>query len=110
MSLSLSGHLINNVATIVALFVVDHALVKPFVVKREHKLRTQRIARWFFIHAAANFFVVLSALNSLCVVLRDPTHSMDSSIYSDHSFMGNASRWPLTIINSVHVRVLGLAL
>ena len=54
-------------------------------------------------HALANFFVVLAAAHSMMVVLRDPAHSMDGRVYKDGSFFGDASRWPLTIINSVHV-------
>jgi hypothetical protein len=102
-SLTLAQHLTNNVLVLAALGAVDHGLIKPFVARHDTKLRSQRLTRWFFVHALANAFVVLGAFTSLRVVLRDPAHSMDSTKYTDQTFFGDASVWPLTIINSVHV-------
>ena len=47
--------------------------------------------------------MVLGSFTSLQTVLQDPAHSMDSTKYFDQTFFGDASVWPLTIINSVHV-------
>lgn len=59
--------------------------------------------RWFLLHSVANFFVCVTAVNSIRTVLADPVHALDAVKYSDHSVFGSASVWPLTIINSVHV-------
>ena len=101
--LSLKEHCTNNAVAILVLALADHAFIKPFVSKHESKLRGQRITRWFFVHSFANFFVVIAALHSLSIVLRDPVHCASGDVYSDRSFFGAASLWPLTIINSVHV-------
>lgn len=102
-TLTLAQHLSNNAAVLTLLAVIDHSLIKPFVARHDAKLRSQRLTRWFFVHALANAFVVLGALTSLRTVLKDPAHSMDSTKYFDQTFFGDASVWPLTIINSVHV-------
>ena len=98
MSLSITEHLLNNAMVLVGLAAVDHGLLKPFVKSRVDKYRAINITRWFFLHAFANFFVVLSALKSVSIVVADPAHSMDSKLYGDQSFIGDASCWPLTII------------
>ena len=55
------------------------------------------------MHAFANLLVVLASLTSLFTVLKDPLNSGDSRQYSDTSLFGNASPWPIYIINAVHV-------
>lgn len=65
--------------------------------------RDLSITRWFLLHSLANFFVCVTAVNSIRTVLADPVHALDAVKYSDHSVFGSASVWPLTIINSVHV-------
>ena len=60
-------------------------------------------ARWFFIHAVANLFVCVSGFSSVCSVVGDPLHALDVRVFYDRSFWGDASSWPLTIINSVHI-------
>jgi hypothetical protein len=99
--LNVVGHLANNAFVLVILFIVDRFAIAPYVKKHVDK-KSQGTARWFFIHAFANLFVVVSSLPALGVVMRDPTHSMDGHVYTDRSFFGTSSRWPLTIINSVH--------
>ena len=97
------GNLLNNAGVCVALFAADFLIVTPFVKARVEKHRSQKQARWFLIHSLANIAVVVAALNCVSAVLRDPVHAMDPRVYSDDTFFGTASRWPLTIINSVHV-------
>lgn len=101
--MSLTQHFTNNAVALVVLAIADYGFIKPFVSKHESKLRGQRITRWFFVHSFANLFVVLSALHSLSIVLRDPVRCANGAIYTDRTFFGAASLWPLTIINSVHV-------
>ena len=60
-------------------------------------------ARWFAIHAFANAFVVLTSVTSAYTVVVDPVHAMDSRVYNDHSLFGNASPWPILVVNAVHV-------
>jgi len=103
-SITLAGHFANNLLVLATLAAFDHGIIKPFVSRHaESKLRTIRVTRWFFVHSFANFFVVLSALHSIKVVLTDPVHCGSGKVYTDRSFFGDASLWPLTIINSVHV-------
>jgi len=99
-------HLVNNVAVLAVLCVLDHLLLKPWVLKRvgpSSKKSDVTLARWFFLHSFANLCVCATAFNSIRAVLDDPTHALDSSVFHDSSPFGNASVWPLTIINSVHV-------
>jgi len=98
-------HVVNNMYVLLLLAFVDHALLKPWITRRcgAGKSSDVTLARWFFIHSFANLLVCLTAVNSIRAVLDDPTHALDGSVYADHSLFGNASRWPLTIINSVHV-------
>ena len=67
------------------------------------KLCAPRKARWFAIHAFANLCVVLTSLVSIGVVATDPVFAMDSRKYHDNSMFGNASPWPILIVNAVHV-------
>ena len=57
-SVTIVQHLINNCIVLVVLFVVDKALVNPWVASRTKSSRDASAARWFFLHAFANFFVV----------------------------------------------------
>ena len=67
------------------------------------KLFAPAEARWFSIHAFANAFVVLTSITSLLTVITDPVHAMDSRVYNDRSMFGNASPWPILVVNAVHV-------
>jgi hypothetical protein len=60
-------------------------------------------ARWFALHGFANSLVVITAFNGMITALRDPLYSLDSRVYRDNSLLGNASTWPVYIINSLHV-------
>lgn len=60
-------------------------------------------ARWFAVHGFANALVVVTAFNGTLASLRDPLYSLDSRVYNDKSFLGSASRWPVYIINALHV-------
>lgn len=101
--LAIADHLANNAITLMVLLAFDHLVIKPFVSNVCREPRSQRAARWFFVHAFANFFVMLSSARSLLAVLANPAHSMNSTLYFDQSFFGDASCWPATFINSVHV-------
>ena len=95
------------------LYGLDHLLLKPWITariaagKKSDSARKQAsdvaLARWFFVHSFANLLVCLTAMNSIRAVGSDPSHALDSSVFNDLSLFGNASRWPLTIINSVHI-------
>lgn len=79
-----------NLLVLVFIFVFD-ALLAP------------RKARWFSLHAFANVGVVLTSLVSVWTVFIDPVHAMDSRVYNDRSVFGNASPWPIFIVNAIHV-------
>tara|TARA_B110000902_G_C13769286_1_gene383675 strand:- start:55 stop:471 length:417 start_codon:yes stop_codon:yes gene_type:complete len=116
-SFTLPFDLEKNIALLILLGVLDHLVLKPLITHGARKKqkdatdqpsweRAQRSispARWFFIHAIANFMVVLTALGSMWSVLRDPLNCMDSSVLNERGPFGNASAWPMIIINSVHV-------
>lgn len=59
--------------------------------------------RWFALHSFANTLVVIVAFKGMWASLLDPLHSLDSRIYTDRSLFGNASVWPVYIINTLHV-------
>lgn len=101
--LNLVDHLVNNMLVVVALFALDLAVIKPFVSGRCQNAKDEGPARWFLIHSIANAFVVLTSLTSVHAVLVDPIHAVDPRWHSDLSLFGDASPWPLTFINSVHV-------
>ena len=103
--LSAREHLLNNLTVLLALVVVDRAIIEPFVRARLGKAthRSVGTTRWFFLHAFGNAFIVLAALGSMRATLRDPTRAMDGNTFHDATFFGDASVWPLTIVNSLHV-------
>ena len=96
-------HMVNFVVATGMLFVIDHFGIKPFVRRCLTKDKEVRQAHWFFTHAVANLFVVLTGAHALGIMFVDPAYAMDSRNYSDTSLFGNASSWPLTFINAVHV-------
>ena len=104
---TVKDHLILNAALLVGLAVVDRLVIAPFVGSRiagdAKGARDRKAARWFFIHSFANVVVVASALGSVLSILDRPFDIMDTAVHTDASFFGSASRWPLTIVNSVHL-------
>ena len=104
---TVKDHLILNAALLVGLAVVDRLVIAPFVGSRiagdAKGARDRKAARWFFIHSFANVVVVASALSSVLSILDRPFDIMDTAVHTDASFFGSASRWPLTIVNSVHL-------
>ena len=98
-------HLARNFLGLALLAAVDHLVLKPWVAARCTKAKDVSSTRWFFLHALANLFVCATALTSIYVVLTDPVHALDGrpGRHTDRSLFGDASVWPLTIINSVHV-------
>jgi len=99
---SLADHLLNLIIVLAVLSTVDKLLLTPWLSPRL-QARDICTTRWFFLHSFANLFVCVSALESIKTVLRDPTHALDGVKYTDTSWGGNASVWPLTIINAVHI-------
>jgi len=99
---SVVEHLSANLCILALLACVDHLILKPYLLPIVGK-KAISPTRWFFIHAFVNFLVVLTSLRSIFAVLNDPLHSMDPATHPDRSIWGSASRWPLTLINSVHV-------
>jgi hypothetical protein len=83
----------RNLVTLIILLFYDKVFCKHLGSK----------CRWFRIHALANLLTVLTSLNSLKYTLLDPVNSLDTNIYNDTTMFGNASKWPLAIINTVHV-------
>jgi len=102
-NVSLTDHAIGNVTVIAVLAILDWLVFSPLAKRRCKKNRDITSARWFFIHAAANFVVVVLSMRSIIAVCKDPLHSMDVNVYKDRSVWSPASRWPLTVINSVHI-------
>ena len=101
---AVSVHLVRNLFALIALAIVDHVVVRELV-RGVAKARDRRAARWFFVHAIGNFFVVACAFTSVLAVLQNPLHAADPSVMMDRSLFGNASPWPLTILNSLHLYV-----
>lgn len=98
-------HLLNNAAVMLLLVIFDHGILSRFVVTAEAcpKVRDRNSARWFLTHAFANALVVITCLRSMASVVSDPYNAASCETNTDTSMFGSASRWPLTIINSVHV-------
>mmetsp|Transcript_28721 Transcript_28721/g.73677 ORF Transcript_28721/g.73677 Transcript_28721/m.73677 type:complete len:294 (+) Transcript_28721:142-1023(+) len=101
--LSLGAHLTNNLVAIAILAFIDKVLLTPMLGKSGLVAKDVSTTRWFFLHSIANVGVVFTALSSLHAVALDPVHALDGSMYKDTTLFGNASVWPLTIINSVHL-------
>ena len=82
----------GNAAVLVTLFLFD-------------KLFAWRYgsARWFAVHAFANFLVVITALSGLFSCTADPLFCADATKYDDASSFGPSSPWPILITNTVHV-------
>ncbi len=78
-------------------------LICMFVIFVFDKMFAPKKARWFAIHAFANAIVTLACIVSTYTVIVDPVHAMDSRVYNNRRFFGNASPWPILIINAVHV-------
>ena len=47
--------------------------------------------------------MVVTGLHPLYIMFTDPVNAVDSQKYNDTSLFGNASAWPLTFVNAVHV-------
>lgn len=98
---TVTEHLLNNLAVLVALFVFDRLLLCNILPITKH--RDLLAGRWFFCHAAANLGVVISGMASVIAVIKDPVNAMNVEMHTDTSFFGSGSVWPLTFINSIHV-------
>ena len=88
------------------LAVVDRLVLSPIITRRlgaKVARRDVSACRWFILHALANSFVCLTAVNALLTTFSDPHNAMDSRVYSDRSLLGAASIWPLAMVNSVHI-------
>ena len=99
----LPQELLATAAALCLLAAADHLAIKPFVTSRIASKKDLGNARWFFVHAVANAFVVVAGLHALFIMLTDPHNALDARIYHDTSFFGSASSWPLTFVNAVHV-------
>ena len=60
-------------------------------------------ARWFSIHAFGNLLAVITATYATYCTLADPAEAMSSLKYNDSSLFGNATPWPIIIVNAIHV-------
>ena len=85
------------------LLLIDVGVISPIVRSHIKKDRDVRITRWFLIHATANLGCVIFGLNALRCTMTNPHDAADSRVYSDTTLFGNASQWPLTICNAVHL-------
>jgi hypothetical protein len=97
--------------------IIDHVLIKRILQSQLLRRQTAskdvksweraaneiKQARWFFVHCIANGMVVVTGFSSVVSVLTDPQNAMDVSVNFDRSVFGNASKWPMIIINAVHV-------
>ena len=96
-------HVTANAQVLLLLVLADWVIFTPIAKRRCKKVRDVYPARWFFVHSFANLLVVIMSMKSIWAVLKDPLHAMDIETYPDRSFRSPATRWPLTIINSVHI-------
>jgi len=99
---TVSEHLARNSLVMILLTITDKLILSPWLASYAGAGDTSA-ARWFFLHFLANAVVCATALHSVGAVLADPLHALDGRVYTDTSLFGNASVWPLTIVNSVHV-------
>jgi hypothetical protein len=99
--ITITEHLLNNLAVIAVLFLFDRVLLCNILPIKKH--RDLLSARWFFCHAAANAAVCLASISSAIAVFKDPLNTMNVDMHKDVSFFGSGSVWPLTIINSIHI-------
>ena len=66
-------------------------------------------ARWFAIHTFANLFVVIFCTHGLFAVLADPSNATNVKVHPDtpstfsSDTFGATSRWPIFMINTVHM-------
>jgi len=60
-------------------------------------------SRWFAIHAFGNLLCVLSAVPAVLATLADPAEAMNGVKYSDSSFFGTGTVWPILICNATHI-------
>ena len=79
-------------------------LICLFVIYLFDVMFAPKKARWFAIHAFANAIVVATCISSTYTVIVDPVHAADSRVYNDQHMFGNASPWPILIINAVHTQ------
>ena len=80
----------GNIIIMIVLFVFD-------------KLFAPTKARWFSVHAFGNLLAVISAFYATYCTLADPAEAMSSLKYNDSSLFGNATPWPIIIVNAIHV-------
>ena len=81
---------VGNLVAMSALFLFDKLVAPPQ-------------ARWFAIHSFGNLLAVLAAMNATLCTLADPVESMSNLKYNDSSFFGNATPWPILIVNAIHI-------
>lgn len=81
---------VANVIVIALLFAFD-------------KLFSSSQARWFSVHAFANFLVVITGFNAVIATLTDPIYALNADKYADSSVFGTGTPWPTIITNSVHI-------
>jgi hypothetical protein len=81
---------VGNLVAMSALFLFDKLVAPPQ-------------ARWFAIHSFGNLLAVLAAMNATLCTLSDPVESMSNLKYNDSSFFGNATPWPIPIVNAIHI-------
>jgi hypothetical protein len=100
----LPGHLATFSLCLVLIACCDRFAIKPWLQSKASLAKKDfDAARWFFVHALANFFVCVTGVRALFTVLCDPYNAVDSRVYGDTSMFGNASSWPLAFVNAVHV-------
>ena len=86
----------GNVTVLLALWLFDTLVAK-------RTLGESSTARWFAVHAFANFIVVITSTVALFSCLSDPIHCGDPDTFPDTSAFGASSPWPILTTNSVHV-------
>ena len=81
---------VGNILVMGVLFMFDKLVAPP-------------TARWFSIHAFGNLLAVITATYATYCTLADPAEAMSSLKYNDSSLFGNATPWPIIIVNAIHV-------
>ena len=81
---------VGNMLVMLILFAFDKIFAPP-------------TARWFSIHAFGNLLAVITATYATYCTLADPAEAMSSLKYNDSSLFGNATPWPIIIVNAIHV-------
>lgn len=102
MTIDWVAHLANFSIALTTLAMIDKLVLTPLICYRVAKSDLSA-TRWFLLHFIANMLVVVTSAVPLYYTLADPYNAVSSAKYTNKSFFGASSSWPLTVVNAAHV-------